>query len=580
MVTAKTALVTTGLDARHAYFLARFVQRCGGSIKGIIIQKPPPAKPRQSQSRFHSALSEKWIKLHVFWQGKLISLRARMTFRTSHRRLSRLFKERPVFRTQNINSAECLSFIRNTGADLLVVFGGRIISKEVIREFPSGILNLHLGLSPEYKGGHCIEWPLYHRKPEMVGVTVHFIDEGIDSGNLIAQAHTHPRPGENPGSVIIRTIRLGIHLLVETAEKAIRGEALPSTQQEKGGFCYYERQFAPEIRYAVWRRARQRSVFQQRLSRKIRRDLFHLASKGGIHRKFFPHLPYPAVMLYHDIGPGDSPYLKHCGLSLSVKRFREHVNVLSEFYRVISVREVFERCCAGIREPDTIAFSFDDGYRGILDAFSILKEKGFPATAYINPDFASKTDLFWRSKLSFLVEKYPKELRRALEDRFGKSTELARGNFFDWSKGRIQDPLVEQEISRVYSEYGDDLWKKIYASWDELKSVESSLFHFGSHTSTHLCLSSLSKTEQEQAIRASKAEITKHLGDTRVGFSIPFGEAKHFNNNTLAVVEEAHDFFLTAHGGLNVVGLGREVRRIGVPDVEACQLPRLLWENL
>ena len=48
------------------------------------------------------------------------------------------------------------------------------------------MVNLHGGLSPEYRGADCTFWALYNGEPENVGCTLHYINEGIDTGDLIA----------------------------------------------------------------------------------------------------------------------------------------------------------------------------------------------------------------------------------------------------------------------------------------------------------------------------------------------------------------------------------------------------------
>lgn len=70
----------------------------------------------------------------------------------------------------------------------LVVLAGfmRILSEEAVRRFPNAILNIHPALLPAFPGAHAVEKALAYGV-KTTGVTVHFVDEHVDSGPIIAQ---------------------------------------------------------------------------------------------------------------------------------------------------------------------------------------------------------------------------------------------------------------------------------------------------------------------------------------------------------------------------------------------------------
>ena len=71
--------------------------------------------------------------------------------------------------------------------DFIIAFGCSIIKKKVINLFKSKIINIHLGLSPYYKGTGTNFWPFVNNKLQLVGVTFMLMDEGIDTGPIINQ---------------------------------------------------------------------------------------------------------------------------------------------------------------------------------------------------------------------------------------------------------------------------------------------------------------------------------------------------------------------------------------------------------
>ena len=85
------------------------------------------------------------------------------------------------------NEEEFLEKILSLQVDLLVVYGTSIIKGKIIKIFKNKIINLHLGLSPYYRGAGTNYFPFVNNEPEYCGATFMFIDEGIDTGEIIHQ---------------------------------------------------------------------------------------------------------------------------------------------------------------------------------------------------------------------------------------------------------------------------------------------------------------------------------------------------------------------------------------------------------
>lgn len=98
-----------------------------------------------------------------------------------------------------LNSIDTVKILKEFGADIAFIFGVNIIKNPVLECLPKDKVNLHLGLSPWYKGGATLYWPFYHLQPQFAGVTFHQITERPDAGEIIHQ------------SVPILSSRDGIH---------------------------------------------------------------------------------------------------------------------------------------------------------------------------------------------------------------------------------------------------------------------------------------------------------------------------------------------------------------------------------
>jgi len=90
--------------------------------------------------------------------------------------------------------------------DLLVAFGSPIINEPLLSAYEGRFLNVHLGLSPYYRGGGTNFWALVNGEPEFVGATFMQIDAGVDTGETIHQIRARVDPGDTPHQIGNRLI--------------------------------------------------------------------------------------------------------------------------------------------------------------------------------------------------------------------------------------------------------------------------------------------------------------------------------------------------------------------------------------
>ncbi len=98
----------------------------------------------------------------------------------------------PRIDVTSINDPEVIRFTNTISPDLILVSGTGLIKEKLLSLQPvSGIMNLHTGLSPYVKGGpNCTHWCIATKQFHLIGNTIHWLDAGIDSGDLITTAHT------------------------------------------------------------------------------------------------------------------------------------------------------------------------------------------------------------------------------------------------------------------------------------------------------------------------------------------------------------------------------------------------------
>ncbi|MEM7375691.1 MAG: formyltransferase family protein [Bacteroidota bacterium] len=106
-----------------------------------------------------------------------------------------------------INSEDISSAICALQPDLLICYGASLIKSSLLDRFKGRFLNVHLGLSPYYRGSGTNIWPLINDEPHMVGATFMHIDAGIDTGAIIHQIRADIFLGDGPHSIGNRLIK-------------------------------------------------------------------------------------------------------------------------------------------------------------------------------------------------------------------------------------------------------------------------------------------------------------------------------------------------------------------------------------
>lgn len=87
----------------------------------------------------------------------------------------------------SVNDNLTIEKLNEINPDIVIVNGTRIISKAVLSSVNSIFLNIHAGITPRYRGVHGGYWALFNGDISNFGVTVHLIDEGVDTGSIVHQ---------------------------------------------------------------------------------------------------------------------------------------------------------------------------------------------------------------------------------------------------------------------------------------------------------------------------------------------------------------------------------------------------------
>lgn len=144
-----------------------------------------------------------------------------------------------VLQPLNLKDEAFLDELKALDANLQVVVAFRMLPEAVWKMPEYGTFNLHASLLPEYRGAAPINWAIINGETR-TGVTTFFIDEKIDTGEIIMSRELTIGPDENAGSLHDRLMETGAQLVTQTLETIASGpvttQPQPKGDQEKKAY--------------------------------------------------------------------------------------------------------------------------------------------------------------------------------------------------------------------------------------------------------------------------------------------------------------------------------------------------------
>ena len=162
--------------------------------------------------------------------------------------------EQPILRVASVNSAAAREALAALAPRVVVVSGTRIIQPETLAAGSAPFLNLHAGLTPGYRGVHGGYWALVEGRPEEAGVTLHFVDRGVDTGAIVAQEVICPGPDDSFVTYPYLQLAAGIPRLLETVDAILGGAEVRGRVADSRGTTLRTHPTIGQYLYWRWRR--------------------------------------------------------------------------------------------------------------------------------------------------------------------------------------------------------------------------------------------------------------------------------------------------------------------------------------
>lgn len=144
----------------------------------------------------------------------------------------------PVYQPAKVREPEFVEILKNLKPDVIVVVAfGQIIPASILEIPPMGCINVHASLLPKYRGAAPIQWAVIDGEKES-GVTIMYMDTGLDTGDMLAKTVIPLEADETGGSLFDKLSEAGANLLVETLIKLELGQVKPEKQPKDSPNAY------------------------------------------------------------------------------------------------------------------------------------------------------------------------------------------------------------------------------------------------------------------------------------------------------------------------------------------------------
>jgi methionyl-tRNA formyltransferase len=243
----KVALISPNPASFYSTSVAELLLRNNVDLKIVFVKKFTLKRFKDEFSRDGVRLLKKiWKKLILKKRvyDKFLEVETIMAFRSKQKIRIKNIKELKkkgveVYFVDDLNGSFVENKLKEKQVDLTVFTGGGLIRQNILDISGAGVLNCHMGILPEYRGMDVIEWPLFKRDFGNIGFTVHFMDNGVDTGDILKVFYIQLEKKETIKSLRIRFEPLMTLYFVETIVSFLNDEIKRKPQKNVDGKQYY-----------------------------------------------------------------------------------------------------------------------------------------------------------------------------------------------------------------------------------------------------------------------------------------------------------------------------------------------------
>ena len=525
-----------------AYFVSRIREAFPGDVCLVIAQQgaPRPAAPGEARAPRTRPPAPAALLRKLYW--KAYELRE---MKMAPSAAEAVWGGGNVRATTDINAPENILALEEAGPDLILVFGGKILSDRVLATARHAVLNLHAGRLPEYRGSNTLKWMLWNLELDDVCATVHIAERGVDAGAVVDEARITLRRSDTFRTIFARLHVAGVAAMVRAATAARDGN-LPRRAQVGVPRTFLAREWTSGHEAALdGKLARAlRERFAPTLEKRVVRQLYRRI--GPLVAPIRPPRPSSAaVLLYHNVEPVESPFVRELSITMTPEDFEAHIRFLTSHYEVVPFSEIVtRRDHAGV-----VAVSLDDGLRCIETTVLPIAEKYRCPIRIFALGERPADGCNWLNKLSWLLSTLPAEARSDLERAALTPMAVRREGVQAFIEGFAEGRTIPV-IEAAYARAAPEPPAPMYLTDAQLRALAGHpLVEVGTHTRNHYPLHRLSPATLRDQVVENHREMVARLGPRISGFATPFGFPHHFTADVVQAIATVDRAVVTAYGG-------------------------------
>ena len=275
------------------------------------------------------------------------------------------------------------------------------------------------------------------------------------------------------------------------------------------------------------------------------------------------------ILTYHRVNDDGDPFFS----ALPTAVFERQMRHVARNYRVLPLEDLVERLQRGGLPRNTLAITFDDGYRdNLTHAAPILSRLGLPATIFLATGFIGTAEVPWFDRLAHGLKKSTMDaVRTPWGDELALSGLPARMRAMERTLEhfkRVPDEERHRGLDELLTALGvtdQRIFKNLMLSWDDVHAVRGLGFSIGAHTVNHPILSRVTPQRAWTEILGSRTMIESACGAAPRAFAYPNGGTEDYTETVKRLVREAgFTCAVTTRFGLNTSNTNPwELRRGG-----------------
>jgi methionyl-tRNA formyltransferase len=146
----------------------------------------------------------------------------------------------PIIRRVDLNEQDVVEFLVGISPDVIVFSGGGLVRRQVLEIPHLGILNCHSGILPVYRGMDVVEWAILEAEQEPeIGLTLHFMDQGVDTGPILLHHHERIQTGDTLARIRRRLEPQMVELMMKGLRGLREGNIIAHAQATEDGRQYF-----------------------------------------------------------------------------------------------------------------------------------------------------------------------------------------------------------------------------------------------------------------------------------------------------------------------------------------------------